>query len=161
MPELVISNASPLFYLHRLRHLALLKEIYEGVVVPDAVARELAAGKDGGHEVPDISSHAWIRVRTVQVPAVIGLMTDLGAGEAEVLALAVEHPGSTVILDDRFAREVAKARNMRLTGTAGVLVKAKRTGLISAVAPLLDELKDLNFRLNDSTRAAILKLAGE
>jgi predicted nucleic acid-binding protein len=99
--------------------------------------------------------------RAVQVPAVIGLITDLGAGEAEVLALALEHPGSTVILDDRFARGVARARNMRLTGTAAALIKAKHTGLISAVAPLLDELKKLNFRLSDSARAAILELAGE
>jgi predicted nucleic acid-binding protein len=50
---------------------------------------------------------------------------------------------------------------MRLTGTAAALIKAKHTGLISAVAPLLDELKKLNFRLSDSARAAILELAGE
>jgi hypothetical protein len=139
MPELVVSNTSPLYYLHRLRHLELLQKLYGEIVVPDAVVRELAAGRNEGHQVPDISNHAWICVQAVQVPAVIGLITDLGAGEAEVLALALERRECTVILDDRFAREVAKARSVRLTGTAGVLVKAKHSGLISCVAPLLDE----------------------
>jgi hypothetical protein len=161
MPELVISNTSPLFYLHRLRHLELLYKLYERIVVPAAVVQELAAGREEGHPVTDIASHSWIHVRPVQVPAVIRLITDLGAGEAEVLSLALEQPESLVIVDDKFAREVAKARKIRLTGTAGLLVKAKQAGLIPAVAPLLDELIHLNFRLSEPTMKAILKLARE
>jgi hypothetical protein len=105
-----------------------------------AVVQELAAGRAEGHPVPDIASHGWIHVRPVQVPAVIQLITDLGAREAEVLCLALEPPESLVILDDKFAREVAKARKIRVTGTAGLLVRAKQAGLIPAVAPVLDEL---------------------
>jgi len=100
-------------------------------------------------------------VRTVRVPEVIQLIMDLGPGEAQVLALALEEPGSLVILDDGFARAVATACSIRLTDTAGVLLKAKQEGHINAVAPLLDTLKQQGFRLSDATRAAIVALAQE
>jgi len=50
---------------------------------------------------------------------------------------------------------------LRVTGTLGVLLHAKRSGLVAAVAPLLDRLGDLRFRLATHTRAAFLRLAGE
>lgn len=150
MPDLVISDTSPLFYLHRLRHLDLLQKLYQRIIVPQAVADELKAGGDQGEDVPNIREYEWLEVRSVRVPEVIKLITDLGAGEAQVLALAIEEPGSLVILDDRLAREVARLRSLRITGTAGVLLKAKHEGHILAVAPLLDRLMQLDFRLSDA-----------
>lgn len=161
MPDLVISNTSPLFYLHRLRHLDVLQKLYERLVVPEAVRDELHVGRVRGEDTPELAEYEWIEVRAVRVPEIIGLITDLGPGEAQVLALALEEPGSLVILDDGFARAVAVARDMRLTGTAGVLIKAKEEGYIAAVAPLLDRLRRLGFRLSEATRAAILTLAQE
>ena len=161
MPDLVISNTSPLFYLHRLRRLDLLQKLYQRLIVPEAVVDELRAGRDQGEDAPDIADHDWIEVRSVRVPELVRLVTDLGAGEAQVLALALEEPGSLVILDDLLARKVAKLRNIRLTGTAGVILKAKQQGYISAVAPLLDRLLRLDFRLSNAVKASILKLAQE
>jgi predicted nucleic acid-binding protein len=161
MPELVISNTSPLFYLHRLRHLDLLQKLYQRVIVPEAVADELKAGRNQGEDDPDIADYNWIEVRAVRVPELVRLITDLGAGEAQVLALAPEEPGSLVILDDRLARQVATLQNLRLTGTAGMILKAKQEGHIAAVAPLLTRLTQLDFRLSDAVKARILKLAQE
>jgi predicted nucleic acid-binding protein len=161
MPEYVISNTSPLFYLHRLRQLDLLQKLYTRLLVPEAVVDELQAGRDQGEDVPEVTGYDWIEVRAVRMPAVVTLITDLGAGEAQVLALALEVPGSLVLLDDRLARAVARMRNIRLTGTAGVLLKAKKEGHISAVAPLLDRLLQLDFRLSDAVKASVLKLAQE
>jgi uncharacterized protein len=161
MPELVICNTSPLFYLHRLRHLEILQKLYHQVVVPEAVHDELHVGRVQGEDAPELEAYDWITVRTVRVPEVIQLITDLGPGEAQVLALALEEPGSLVILDDGFARAVAKARAIRLTGTAGVLLKAKQEGHIVGVTPLLDTLIQLGFRLSDATHAAIVALAQE
>lgn len=95
------------------------------------------------------------------MPEVITLITDLDAGEAQVLALAIEEPGSLVILDDSLARQIARLRSLRITGTAGVLLKAKHEGHILAVAPLLDRLMQLDFRLSDAVKAKILWLARE
>ena len=161
MPDRVISNTSPLFYLHRLRHLDLLQKFYQQIIVPEAVVDELKAGADLGEDVPDVEDYDWIEVRSVRVPELVKLITDLGAGEAQALTLAIEEPGSLVILDDRLAREVARMRNLRMTGTAGVLLKAKQVGHLSAVAPLLDRLLQLDFRLSDTVKARILKLAQE
>ena len=161
MPELVISNTSPLFYLYQLGHLELLRKLYRRIVVPKAVVDELKAGRVQGEEVPYIIDYDWIEVRSVHVPKLIRLITDLGAGEAQVLALALEEPNSLVILDDYLAREVAGLQNLRVTGTAGVILKAKQEGHIPAVAPLLDKLSQLDFRLSDAVKARILKLAQE
>ncbi len=161
MPEWVISNTSPLFYLHRLRRLDILRALYQQIVIPEAVRDELHVGRIQGEDTPDLADYDWITIRAVQVPEVLTLITDLGAGEAQVLALALEEPGSLVILDDRLARAVAQMRNIRLTGTAGVLLKAKQEGHLAAVAPLLDQMAQMGFRLTDTVRAMILSLAQE
>ena len=161
MPDVVICNTSPLLSLYRLRHLGSLRHLSHQLVVPEAVRDELHVGRMQGEDAPELEAYAWITVRTVRVPEVMQLITDLGPGEAQVLALALEEPGSLVILDDGFARAVATARGMRLTGTASVLLKAKQEGHIHAVAPLLDTLTQQGFRLSDATRAAIVALAQE
>lgn len=66
-----------------------------------------------------------------------------------------------MILDDALARRYAHVLNLRMTGTLGVLLKAKETGLLPAVAPVLDRLENLRFRVHPETRQAVLKLAGE
>ena len=161
MPEFVISNTSPLFYLHRLRQLELLQKLYGRIVIPEAVVAELQAGQAQGEDVPDIKQLVWIEVRAVRVPKLIRLLPDLGSGEAQALALALEETDSVVILDDRLAREFAKLQNLRVTGTAGILLKAKQQGHLSAIKPLLKELRRLNFRLSDAMIANILKIAQE
>ena len=56
---------------------------------------------------------------------------------------------------------MAEALGLRLTGTLGLLLDAKRAGLIPAVGPYLDRLQTLRFRLAPHTRVAVLELAGE
>ena len=89
------------------------------------------------------------------------LVTDLGPGETEVLMLALEATAAIMILDDALAQQVAERLNLKLTGTLGLLLDAKRAGLIPAIAPVVDQLQALRFRLAEYTRLAILKLAGE
>jgi predicted nucleic acid-binding protein len=89
------------------------------------------------------------------------LVNNLGPGETQVLMLALESPGAIVILDDALARRVAETCRVCLTGTLGLLLDAKRAGLISTVKPYLDQLNLLRFRLAVSTQGAVLKLAGE
>ena len=75
--------------------------------------------------------------------------------------LALESPEAVAVLDDALARRVAETLGLRLTGTLGVLLDAKRAGLVEVIAPLLDRLDALRFRLAAHTRAAVLRLAGE
>jgi len=88
-------------------------------------------------------------------------VTSLGPGETEVLMLALESPNAVVVLDDALARRVASTLGLSLTGTMGLLLDAKRTGLIPAVGPVLDQLQAFRFHVAPHTRNAVLKLAGE
>ncbi len=90
-----------------------------------------------------------------------GLSTDFGAGEVEVLALALEESDGLVIIDEKLARKIARLRGLRVTGTAGVLLKAKQKGHIQAVRPLLDQLQEIHFHLSDNVRTLILSKAEE
>lgn len=69
--------------------------------------------------------------------------------------------GLLVVLDDALARQLAEVLGLRLTGTLGLLLDVKQAGLAPALAPVLDQLQALRFRLAPHTRAAVLKLAGE
>jgi predicted nucleic acid-binding protein len=84
----------------------------------------------------------------------------IGKGEAEAIAIAHER-NALLILDDGLARRHAKVVGVTLTGTLGVVVKAKTAGLIPTVAPLVSRLTELGFRLSVQTRDSILKLANE
>jgi uncharacterized protein len=98
-------------------------------------------------------------VRPVQEQALLPLVANLGPGEREVLALAKMIPESLALLDDALARRYARFLGISFTG--GVLLKAKQSGYLPNIAPLLDRLESLRFRLDPATRQAMLSLAGE
>ncbi len=160
MPE-VICNTSPIQYLYQLGLLHVLPALATQVIVPPAVAEEVAIGRAAGVSLPDLAVLEWVTVRRPVGELALPLVTDLGPGETAVLMLALELPEAVVVLDDALGRRVAETLGLRLTGTLGVLLDAKHIGLVTAVAPLLDQLQALRFRLAPHTREAVLKLAGE
>jgi predicted nucleic acid-binding protein len=157
----VISNTSPLQYLYQLDLLDLLPALYGEVLVPAGVMSEIAAGRSLGVALPDTAAIPWLHVCEVRTPALLSLVPDLGIGEREVLALALERPEALVILDDSLARRIAERLELALTGTLGLLLKAKQIGRIDRVRPYMASLESLHFRLDDRTRLNILKIAGE
>jgi predicted nucleic acid-binding protein len=160
VPE-VICDVSPVQYLHQAGLLDILRLRYGAITIPAAVAAELQEGRLRGVDLPAFESLDWMRIRQPTGQLLLPMVTDLGAGEREVLALGTETADSIVILDDGLARQYARLLNLTLTGTLGVLLKAKETGLLPAVAPVLDRLRQLGFRMDPETRQAVLKLAGE
>ncbi len=160
MPEFVC-NTSPLQYLHQLGRLEILAALAGTVIVPSAVTAELNHGRAKGVDLPDLSRLGWIQERRPAEPADAALIADLGAGEAGVLLLALEATDPVVILDDRLARRRAEALDLRLTGTLGLLLSAKRVGLISAITPEIEALRALGFRLSARAVEAVLQDAGE
>jgi len=161
MPEINIVNTSPLFYLHRLGLLELLKKLYGHITVPEAVKKELKEGQAQGEDVPQLENYTWVEIRSVSTPRYLQLSADLGPGESEVLALATNHTSALVIVDDKLARRIAEMQGFRLTGTTGVLLRAKQKGLVPALKPVIEKLIDLDFRLKPDLVKATLELAGE
>lgn len=161
MHKVVIVDTSPLFYLHRLGHLDLLEKLYCQIIIPQSVVDELEEGENVGEDVPIIADHEWIRVKKITVPAFIKMIPDLGAGEAEVLALGCVEIDPLLVIDDALGRKIAKLQAFKLTGTAGVLLKAKQAGYILEIKPIIRRLKEVDFYISDALIADILEIAGE
>lgn len=160
MPD-VISDTSPIQYLYQVELLDLLFRLYEEITIPEAVENELAKGRNHGIDLPGVKEMSRFKVRAASFEQTVELPTSLGRGEREVLALASVSPDSLLLLDDALARQHARALGLRLTGTLGVLLKAKQSGLLIEIRSVLDKLEAKGFRLEKKTRAAVLKLAQE
>ena len=150
MSSSVISDSACLISLHKISRLTLLKELYKTVYIPEAVAKEFGFGTD------------WLEVRAVQNHDLAkALMLTLGKGEAEAIALAVELPGTILILDDHQARQAAKEMGLELTGTIGMLLKGKQAKILEEIRPVLDELKAAGFHMSDTLYEQAIILAAE
>jgi predicted nucleic acid-binding protein len=110
-----------------------------------------------GSNLPD-----WIKIKSpadYQKQQLLELQID--KGEASAMALGLELPGSLIILDDLRARVLAEQLGISITGTLGVIVKAKLNGIIPSVKPLLSKIKQTNFRVSSILEELALKQAGE
>jgi uncharacterized protein len=135
--------------LERAGELRLLPALFDEIFIPPEVQAEF------GVVMP------WLKVVAPRDASLVeALRMSLDDGEAEAVALACEL-GCEIILDERKARAVAERMNLRCVGTGGLLMRAKKNGVIAAVKPLLDKLADNGFHASDELRARILILAGE
>lgn len=159
----VVSNASPLINLARVGVLDLLPKLYTGVTLPEAVWQEVVVLGKGQPGAQEVGSATWIRVQAVtNRPLVQAMRMNLDAGEAEAIALALEMTPSLLLMDERAGRSMAKYMGLRCVGVVGVLVEAKGQGVIQAVRPHLDTLRnEVGFRLSAALLREALRDAGE
>jgi len=137
MPEpsqTVVVNATPVIALALINQLDLLRRLYGEALIPPAVRAEVLAGGPGSPGFVELQRAEWIRVTDLQDPRRADLLSDLDRGEAEVIALAQELNATLVIVDERLARRHVRRLGLKLTGTLGVLLKAKERGLIPVVS---------------------------
>ena len=116
-------------------------------------------GRRAGVALPDVERLPWVTTQAVSDTG--KLISGLGSGEAETIALSLESPGGLVILDDAEARQTAAAAQLDVIGTVGVILLAKERGHIATVRPTLDHLDRLGFRLSELVRIEALTKAGE
>lgn len=160
MPDIVCDTSS-IQYLHQIELLHLLPALAGRIFIPPAVLHELEEGRSCGIDLPDVKALAWLTVRSPTAAQLTPFKQELGPGETEVLMLAIEMRGVVAVLDDGLARKEADRRGIPVIGTLGLLVNAKRVGLVAIVKEQIDRLQFHRFRLSPLTRAAVLKLAGE
>jgi predicted nucleic acid-binding protein len=147
MPKYVIADASVLIVLDKIEQLNLLKRIYQNIYTTPEIAEEY------GNPLPD-----WIIIESVKdkkYQKVIEMQVD--KGEASAIALAIEHGGSLLILDDLRARKLAKRLGLIFTGTLGVINKAKSIGVIDKIKPIIEKLKSTDFRISEKVVEALLR----
>lgn len=154
-----VANTSPIAHLHRARALDVLPTVCGVILIPEEVRAELRAGIARGKDGPDPDTLAWVHVVAAQQPEDIATLR-LGAGERGVLAVGRER-NAIVILDDGPARSAANRLGLRVTGTVGVLVQARRQGVLPALRPVLDRLDAGKFRMSRDLREWALAQCGE
>lgn len=154
----VVVNSTPLISLYKINKLNLLKEIYGSIYVPYGVYEELSI-KDKYNFLNELD---FIKIQKIEnKEARKFFKTSLHKGEVEVMILAEEINADLCIIDDLLARKYAKYLGYTITGTIGILLKAKEEGYINKVKPLLDDLLNGGIYIDDKLYDRILKIANE
>jgi predicted nucleic acid-binding protein len=148
---LVVSDTSSIILLDKIGEIEILNKCFDKVYTTPVVAREFG-----------ILLPVWITVQDtrnkIQQEKLNAIMD---AGEASVLALASEIGDCYVLIDDNKARRYAEAISQKYVGTLGLLLRAKRFGVIPAVRPLLEKIRRTDFWVSESLYELILEEAGE
>lgn len=129
----------------------MLQKVYGQILTTSDIAEEF------GEKLPE-----WVIIKDVSdkhKQKILELQID--KGESSAIALAIETPDCILILDDFKARKIAQQLGMTITGTIGVIIKAKLTGKISSIRPYLDKIKTTNFRISSEIELQALKEADE
>ena len=161
MADKAIINASPLIFLSRSRHLDLLRAFADEVWVPEAVATEIL--HRGRHDISarTIEHTEWLITQPVkQIPTTVTEWR-LGAGESSVLALASEYPGTEAIIDDLTGRKCAASLNIPVRGTLGIVLVAKKRGLIPQARPVIEDMMAAGLYLSRKIVDEALRRVGE
>lgn len=160
---IVVSDTSALSNLAIVDHLWLLKAIYRSVIVPDVVARELAAASNP--TISAILQLGWIQTQSLansQLANQLQQERGLDAGEANAIALALELQADDLLIDERLGRQEAVRLGLSIIGILGILLVAKQRSLIPQVQPVMDTLiNQAGFRVSLQLYQQVLVLAQE
>lgn len=151
MQSVIISDSSCLIILKNIDQLYVLEKLFGQVLITPEIYDEI------GETLP-----GWIIVRKARDPKYQALINaSLDSGESSAIALAAEYENPLLILDDLKARNYAESLNIPYTGTIGVLLDAKKKGIIKNVKEVLGLIERTNFRLSKELIDSVLVLADE
>jgi len=152
---IVVSDTSPITALLSIGRIDLLKSVFDEVVVPAAVHDELLQYHDS---LP--SFLRVVKVRDRDDVAVLAMRLD--RGEAEAISLAREVNADWLLMDETVGRRVARGLGLRVLGLLGVLILARRRGLLPSLrGAIMDLRSSAGFYLSDDLIGRALKEVGE
>lgn len=157
----LVFNASPLIVLSKAGLLDRLLSLGDEVWIPEAVAVEISAAKD-----PSDPASCWITTQPSLIHAATPISPflmawDLGAGESAVISLTDASPHAVAVLDDLAARRCAQAMGLRIIGTLGLVLMAKRAGIIPSASQALDAIVAAGLFVSRHHLETIRNQAGE
>lgn len=158
----VVVNTTPLIALSHVGQLELLKRMYDEIIIPEAVYGELSVKTESVCKKEVDNSLDWIRVERIKNQMAKDMYkTQLHDGEVEVMILAKEMSADVVIIDDANAKKYAKYLKLPVTGTLGVLLRAKQQGHIDRLEPILRHMIEKGIYISQNLVEMCLKQAGE
>lgn len=157
---IVIADSSALVALSVCEVLHLLEPLFDEIKVPQAVFDEVNIANKP--EAKTLKQFLADKVMQVSLAAwTIEKSNGLGKGEIEAIALYKQEAADLLLIDDARAKKTAYINNVEVMGSLGVLLLAKRRGLIAEIRPLLDKLSDSDIFVSSNLLERILVLAGE
>lgn len=162
LDRIVIINSTPIIALASIDKLFLLKELYKEVYIPRAVSEEVFAKEGSKAQIELARAREWIQIRQIEDnKSKRFFRVQLHDGEVEVMILGKELEADLLVIDDYIAREYAKYLDFKVTGTLGVILKAKEKGIIENVKPLIDALIQNGIYIGNEIYEDVLNSAGE
>ncbi|HSM81802.1 MAG TPA: DUF3368 domain-containing protein [Nodosilinea sp.] len=123
--------------------LNLLRLQFGQIQIPPAVLNELKTdeARPGSTPIQAAIADGWIQVQPINNPTLAQLLTQtLDQGEAEAISLALELKAEWILLDERDGRKAAKSFDLHVVGVLGILLRAKASGEISSLQPVIADL---------------------
>jgi len=160
---MIVSNTSPIINLACIGRLDLLPALFGEIVIPQAVFHEVTVIAPNAPGAAEVRSATWIRQHPVANRALVAaLRLELDPGESEAIACALETQATLLLIDERRGRKVAQRLNQPTTGLLGVLLLARKRGLLEAIRPSMDDLRRLaGFWISEALYRQVLREAGE
>ena len=156
-----VINTSPWISLAVCGQTDLLKSLYKNILIPPAVKKEIIAGGKSRIGVRELENATWIQSVEVKDSEKVFLLHELDRGEAEVIILAQEQSADEVIIDEKVARMHAQVFGIEVVGTLGLLLRARKRGLIHELRPLIDRILEGGIFISRDIVHDILREAGE
>jgi hypothetical protein len=162
---IVISDTSVITNLAAIEQLHLLSQLYNQVIIPEAVYRELTEIEPPVPGKIEVKNAPWVEIRQVVNRSIVQQIQEqarLDIGESEAISLALELKADLLLIDERRGRMEANRLGLRITGLLGLLIEAKQRDLIIAVKPLMDTLITMSaFRVSSALYNQILEIVNE
>ena len=158
----VVCNTSPLILLAKIQRLDLLIQLYDEIIIPEAVLDEICIKSTREtDQIRALLEERKFHYRKTSEETLAELSPDLGHGEREAIALALETKADLVVLDDQQGRNVSQSKNLQTTGTIGVLIEAKERGFIHSLRNELDRLVEAGMWISEIFYHRVLQELGE
>ncbi len=156
----VIANNTPLVAFWTVEQLEILRALFGEILIPSAVHEEFLAFERESR-LAVLRDNSWIKEVSLKNPGRASAFVGLDRGEAEVLALAEEQNARLVLMDERRGRKYAQRLGLPLSGTLGILLHAKETGIIPSVLPVIVAIQEAGLYFHSELVQKALLLAHE
>ena len=160
--QIIAINTSPLLALIAAwGNLSRLRSLYQDVLVSFEVAQEIMQGGSSNFGVPEFQAADWLTTLSQPLQISPYLRNSLDLGEASVIQLALDRSIETVCIDEAVGRRVARLNGLKVTGSVGILLKAKQHDPSLSVKEAIANMLGRNIRLSQTVIDFALKQAGE
>lgn len=161
-PETIVINTSPLIALIAANgDLNILSCLYQEVLVPFEVCQEIIRGGSKGFGITEFQANNWLNKQSSPLQITPLLLNSLDLGEASVIQLALNQSIQTVCIDEALGRRVARLSGLSVTGSIGILLRAKQEGYVVSIKDCIQKMLNHQIRLSQTVIDFAIKQAEE